>query len=109
LERSPSKNRVGEGIGLVSGPGALLAPNKLLIFQEQSLIATALLSSWARPITNYLGRIAHTLEARNEAGGSGGSGLGSVEEKGKEKETEKEQDEDAENGNGNGDKDGDED
>jgi hypothetical protein len=27
LEQSPSKNRVGEGIGLVSGPGALLAPN----------------------------------------------------------------------------------
>jgi hypothetical protein len=27
LERSPNKNRAGEGIGLVSGPGALLTPN----------------------------------------------------------------------------------
>jgi hypothetical protein len=82
---------------------------ELLIFQEQSSIATALLLSWARPMTNYLGQIAHALEARNEAGGSGGSGSGWVEEKGKEKETEREQDKDAENRNGNGDKDGDED
>jgi hypothetical protein len=28
---------------------------ELLIFQEQSAIATALLSSWAEPVTNYLG------------------------------------------------------
>jgi hypothetical protein len=51
---------------------------ELLIFQEQSVIATALLSSWARPVMNYLGRIAHAQEVRNEAGGSGlgGSVLG---------------------------------
>jgi hypothetical protein len=74
---------------------------ELLIFQEQSSVATALISSWARPITNYLGRIAHAMEARNEAAGVQGSGSG---DKGKEKE--KEQEGNAENGSGNGDKDG---
>jgi hypothetical protein len=87
--------------------------SELLIFQEQSAIGTALLSEWARPMVNYLARITHTLEVRNEAEGSGSGGLvsGSWKKKGKgkEKETEREQDEDAENGNGNGDKDGEED
>jgi hypothetical protein len=62
--------------------------SNLLIFQEQSAIATALLSEWARPIANYLRRITHALEARNEAGGSGsgGSGSGKKQRNGKEKE-----------------------
>jgi hypothetical protein len=50
--------------------------NDLLVFQEQSAIATGLLSEWAQPMANYLGRIAHALEARNEAGGSGSGGSG---------------------------------
>jgi hypothetical protein len=85
--------------------------SELLIFQEQSAIATALLSEWARPMVNYLGRITHALEVRNEAGGlgSGNSGLGSGNKKEKGKEKEKEHDEIAENGSGNRDGDGDED
>jgi hypothetical protein len=78
--------------------------SELLIFQEQSAIATALLSEWARPMASYLGRIAHALEARNEAGGSGGSGS---RNKGKGKENE--QEEIAENRSGNGDEDEDRD
>jgi hypothetical protein len=80
---------------------------ELLLFQEQASVATALLSKWARPMVNYMGRIAHALEAKNEAEGvrgSGGSGSGSGNtDKGKEKE----KDENAENGSGNGDEDGD--
>ena len=79
--------------------------NDLLIYQQQAVIATAILAEWARPIASYMGRIAHALEARNEAGGSGsgsgGSGSGSGK-KGKGKERE----ESAENGSGNGDEDG---
>jgi hypothetical protein len=81
--------------------------SELLVFQQQSAIGTALLSEWARPMVNYVARIAHALEARNEAGGSGGSGpegSGSgIRDKGKEKE----QEEIAENRSGNGDEDGD--
>jgi hypothetical protein len=78
--------------------------NDLLIYQEQAAIATAILAEWAWPMASYLGRIAHALEARNEAGGSGlgGSGLRS---RGKGKE--KEQEENAKSGSGNGDEDGD--
>jgi hypothetical protein len=83
--------------------------NELLVLQEQLALATSLLAEWAWPIANYLGRITHALEARNEAesSGSGVSGSGSGKKKGKGEE--KEQDENAENGNGNGDRDGDED
>jgi hypothetical protein len=53
---------------------------RLLVFQDQTALATSLLAQWARPMTNYLGRITHALEARNEVecSGSGvsGSGLG---------------------------------
>jgi hypothetical protein len=80
----------------------------LLVYQEQAAIATALLSEWARPMANYLGWIAHALEARNEARGSGSGGLGSGKKgKGKEKERE----ENVKNGSENGDEDedGDED
>jgi hypothetical protein len=59
--------------------------NDLLIYQQQSAIATAILAEWARPIASYMGRIAHALEARNEAGGSGSGGSGSGK-KGKGKE-----------------------
>jgi hypothetical protein len=85
----------------------------LLIFQEQTSLATALQAEWAQPMTNYLGRITHVLEARNKAEGSGsggsgsGSGSGSGGNKGKGKE--KEQDENAKNGSGNRDEDWDED
>jgi hypothetical protein len=79
----------------------------LLIYQEQSALATALQAEWARPMTNYLGQIAHALEARNEVEGSGGSGSGNSGSgsgnKGKGKE--KEQEENAESGSGNGDED----
>jgi hypothetical protein len=78
--------------------------NDLLIYQQQAAIATAILAEWARPIASYMGRIAHALEARNEAGGSGSGGSGSGSgKKGKGKERE----ESAENGSGNGDEDGD--
>jgi hypothetical protein len=83
--------------------------SELLVFQEQSAIGTALLSEWARPMVNYLARIAHALEVRNDAEGSGSGDSGSGEKKGKGKETEREHPKDAENRNGNGDKDGDED
>jgi hypothetical protein len=76
--------------------------NNLLIYQEQSAIATAILSEWAQPMASYLGQIAHALEARNEARGSGLGGSGS-RNRGKGKE--KEQEEFAENGSGNGDED----
>jgi hypothetical protein len=52
--------------------------NDLLIYQEQSAIATAILSEWARPMASYLGRIAHALEARKrtETGIRIGMGMG---------------------------------
>jgi hypothetical protein len=94
-----------EIIDAIQEQDALL--NELLIFQEKMALATSLQAQWARPMTNYLGRIAHALEARNEAEGSGfgvlGLGLGNKKGKGKEKG----EDENAENGNRNGD--GDED
>jgi hypothetical protein len=77
----------------------------LLIYQEQLALANALQAEWARPMTNYLGRIAHALEARNEAEGSGGSGSGGSGSGNKGKGKEKEQEENAENGSGNGDED----
>jgi hypothetical protein len=81
--------------------------SELLVFQQQSSIGTALLSEWARPMVNYVARIAHALEARNEAGGSGGSGPEGSGAGDKEKGKEKERDGIAENGSGNGDEDGD--
>jgi hypothetical protein len=85
--------------------------SELLVFQQQSAIGTALLSEWARPMVNYVAQIAHALEVRNEAGGSGGSGSGGSGAGKKEKGKEKEQEEIAKNGNGNRDEDedGDED
>jgi hypothetical protein len=81
--------------------------NDLLIYQQQAAIATAILAEWAQPIASYMGRIAHALEARNEARGSGGSGSGGSGSGNKGKGKEKEQEEFAENGSGNGDEDGD--
>jgi hypothetical protein len=81
--------------------------SELLVYQQQSSIGTALLSEWARPMVNYVARIAHALEARNEAGGSGGSGPEGSGSGDKEKGKEKERDVFAENGSGNGDEDGD--
>jgi hypothetical protein len=80
---------------------------ELLLYQEQTSLATHLQAEWARPMTNYLGRIARAMEVRNEerGSGSGASGSGSGKKKGKGKE--KEQEEKAKNRSGNGDGDGD--
>jgi hypothetical protein len=90
---------------------------ELLIFQEQTALATSVLAQSAWPMTNYLGRIAHTLEARNEGEGEGEGALGSGSGKKKGEGKEKGQGENAANRSGNrdgdkdrnGDKDGDRD
>jgi hypothetical protein len=109
--KKPTEGKV-ELLNAIREQNSLL--RDLLIFQEQTSLAMALQAQWARPMTNYLGWIAHGLEARNEAegsgsgvSGSGGSGSGSGGNKGKGKE--KEHDENAENESGNRDGGGDED
>jgi hypothetical protein len=93
--KKPAEGTV-ELLNAIREQNALL--RDLLIYQEQSALATALQAEWAQPMTNYLGRIAHVLEARNEVEGSGGSGSGGSGLGNKGKGKEKEQEENSENG-----------
>jgi hypothetical protein len=109
VEIGKSADGSAEILDVIRQQNALL--NELLIFQEQTALATSLQAQWARLMTNYLGRIAHTLEARNEAEGlgSGASGSGSGKKKGQGKEKEQEGNAKNRSGNGDGDRDGNED
>jgi hypothetical protein len=61
-----------ELLNTIQQQNALLG--ELLLYQKQTASATCLQAQWAQPMMNYLGHIAHALEAMREGGlGSGSS------------------------------------